>query len=46
MLTSRLLISPINGGLNQTEVNCVDDDDTSSSTINIIHKAATPGGLT
>ena len=45
-LTSRLLIRPISDGLNQTEVNCIDDDDTSSSIINIIGTAATPSGLT
>ena len=45
MLTTRLVISPINDGLNQTIVNCVDDDGTSSSTVNIINKTATSGGL-
>ena len=40
IVMSRLLINPIKDSLNTTEVNCVDDDNTASSIIDIIDKAA------
>ena len=40
MVMSRLLINPIRDSLNKTEVNCADEDNTASSIIDIIDKAA------